>query len=512
MPLPAHLESLRVNIEAHARAYGLDFYDVIFECISFDEMNMVAAYGGFPTRYPHWKFGMEYETLAKGYAYGLSKIYELVINNDPCYAYLMSSNADVDQKLVMAHVYGHSDFFKNNFAFAHTSRKMMDTMANHGTRVRRIIDKYGLDKVEAFLDRCLSLENLIDRQSPFIKRHDSQRQKMDRDLEITEVPRLRADREYMRNYINPQAFLEQQRKRMEAEREREQKFPLSPQRDVLLFLLEHAPLEPWQRDCLSIVRDEAYYFAPQGQTKIMNEGWASYWHTTIMTQKVLLDSEVIDYADRHAGTMGMQPGSINPYKLGLELYRDIEDRWNKGRFGAQWENCDNLSERRAWDTHAMLGRKKIFEVRRHYNDVTFVDEFLTQDFARDNKLFNYAFNKKSNSYEIAGREFKQIKQKLLFQLTNFGQPFISVVDGNHHNTGELLLHHSHDGLDLRQDYMRDTLGHLASMWGRPVAIHTVIEGRPVAVHFDGKSVTQSSLAAAGSSGSAATAAPAAPPA
>src|SRR6478735_9972532 len=172
MPLPPHLEALRAEIASYARGYGLDFFDVIFECVTYDEMNMIAAYGGFPTRFPHWKFGMEYEQLSKGYAYGLSKIYELVINNDPSYAYLMSSNADVDQKLVMAHVYGHVDFFKNNFSFAHTNRKMMDIMANHGTKIRRYIDKYGLDKVETFIDRCLSIDNLIDRQLPFIKRHE----------------------------------------------------------------------------------------------------------------------------------------------------------------------------------------------------------------------------------------------------------------------------------------------------------------------------------------------------
>jgi stage V sporulation protein R len=493
MPLPPHLEALRAEIESYARGYGLDFFDVIFECVSFDEMNMIAAYGGFPTRYPHWKFGMEYEQLAKGYAYGLSKIYELVINNDPCYAYLMSSNADVDQKLVMAHVYGHCDFFKNNFSFAHTNRKMMDTMANHGTKIRRYIDKYGLDKVETFIDRCLSVDNLIDRQSPFIKRHEEKREKPERDIEVTEVPTLRADREYMRGYINPQAFINEQRKRLEAERERERKFPERPERDVILFLLQNAPLENWERDVLAMIREEAYYFAPQGQTKIMNEGWASYWHTTIMTQKALKDSEVIDYADRHAGTMGMQPGSINPYKLGLELFRDIEDRWNKGRYGKEWEECDSLAKRKSWDTGAGLGKQKIFEVRRHYNDVTFIDEFLTQDFARDNKLFNYAFNKKTGNWEIAGREFREIKNKLLFQLTNFGEPFISVVDGNFRNRGELLLKHQHDGMDLRQDYMRDTLANLRAMWSRPVGIVTRVDGRMVLVRFDGQDYSEADI-------------------
>ena len=121
MVLPARLEEQRLKIHAYAQDFGLDFYDTIFEYVNFEEMSMIASYGGFPTRYPHWKFGMEYEQLAKSYKYGLSRIYELVINNDPSYAYLLKSNTDTDQKLVMAHVYGHVDFFKNNSTFSNIS-------------------------------------------------------------------------------------------------------------------------------------------------------------------------------------------------------------------------------------------------------------------------------------------------------------------------------------------------------------------------------------------------------
>lgn len=494
MPLPSHLEEIRVRIEGHAREFGLDFYDVVFECVSFDEMNMVAAFGGFPTRYPHWKFGMKYEHLTKSYTYGLSKIYELVINNDPSYAYLMASNEDVDQKLVMAHVYGHVDFFKNNFSFAHTNRKMMDTMANHGTKIRRYIDKYGLDKVEGFVDKCLSVDNLIDRQSPYIKRRDdTKKDKPERDLEIVDVPKLRTTREYMQGYINPDEFIAEQRRRLQEERERERRFPERPERDIMLFLVENAPLESWERDILALVREEAYYFAPQAQTKILNEGWASFWHTTIMTQRALTDSEVIDYADHHAGIMGVQPGSINPYKLGLELLRDIEDRWNRGRFGKEWEECDSLAKRKSWDTQTGLGRQKIFEVRRHYNDVTFIDEFLTPDFIREHNMFTYGYNKKTGDWEITDREAMVVREKLLGQLTNMGQPFVSVIDGNYENRGELLLKHQHDGTDLRQDYMRDTLANIHSLWARPVGIVTRIDGRTALVRFDGQDYRETEI-------------------
>src|ERR671935_3059102 len=170
--LPPDLRALKEEIEGHARTYGLDFYETIFEVVDADDLNEIASYGGFPTRHPPRSFGMGYEELRKGYDYGLSKIYEMVINNDPCYAYLMRSNHLVDQKLVMAHVYGHCDFFKNNFWFSKTDRKMMDEMANHGNRVRRYMDEVGVEEVEEFIDACLSIEDLIDIHSPFIRRRE----------------------------------------------------------------------------------------------------------------------------------------------------------------------------------------------------------------------------------------------------------------------------------------------------------------------------------------------------
>src|SRR5512141_2304651 len=235
--LPARPHDIRNRVEKYARDYGLDFYDTIFEVLNFDEINMVAAYGGFPNRYPHWRFGMEYDRLAKGYEYGLSKIYEMVINNDPSYAYLLESNMDVDQKLVMAHVFGHVDFFKNNFMFRHTNRKMMDQMANHATRVRRYQDSLGVEKVEDFIDRCLSLENLIDYQSPYVKRRADPKLEAEQQQKVAQG--FKTDREYMREYINPPEFLREQQKKLEEELQRAKKVPERPERDVLQFLLEY---------------------------------------------------------------------------------------------------------------------------------------------------------------------------------------------------------------------------------------------------------------------------------
>ena len=486
MPLPKELEAVRAKIEGHARDYGLDFFDTIFEVLDFKQINEVASYGGFPTRYPHWRFGMEYERMEKGYAYGLQKIYEMVINNDPCYAYLLRSNNLVDQKIVMAHVYAHCDFFKMNNFFAKTNRKMMDEMANHGSRIQRYIDRFGIDCVESFVDACLSIENLIDIHSPFIARPYGQDEKCPGDGDDGDHVRRIKSKAYMDSYINPKEFLEAQEERMREERTRTASFPKSPERDVLLFLIESAPINSWQRDILSMVREEGYYFAPQAQTKIMNEGWATYWHSKIMTRKCLEDWEVVDYADHHSGTVATSPGRVNPYKIGLELFRDIEDRWNKGKFGSEYDACDDMTARKAWDRQLGLGREKIFEVRRLYNDLTFIDAFLTEEFCREQKLFTYAFNPKTEYYEIASRQFAEVKKKLLFALTNFGQPIIRVVDGNYSNSMELYLEHQYEGGDLMQNQAMDTLKNLHRIWTRPVHIETVSEGKKVLLSFDGQ--------------------------
>ena len=899
MSINAQLWEIKEHIRERARAYGLDFFETIFEVVDYKKINELAAYGGFPTRYPHWRFGMEYEQLSKSAEYGLSKIYEMVINNDPSYAYLLEGNNLVDQKTVIAHVYAHVDFFKNNYYFSKTNRKMVDAMANHATRVRRYIDRKGIEAVEDFIDTCLSIDNLIDYYSPFIERRRAS-EHADEDRE-PELSRFQA-KDYMESFINPEEVLAAQRKKLEEQAQKKRAFPLRPERDVMLFLLEHAPLERWEADVLGMIRDEAYYFAPQGQTKIMNEGWAcvdpgtlvfthdglvpmgqlvqdvlgqdphvqgahaqgslirrssralaararssawavsdgqqprqvydahviedhdtitlttacglrlcgssnhrvmdasgawqrldalavgqrvhvsggaglwaqrpaalrwqpraslsdlaqltslggplgastlalraarapalnsprgsgelgsgelghalrapqaldeelaaclgylvgagrlhedlhtvtlqaealdlverfaasahavfglraslqrltschsawlrsgalcdfliqaaglapgpdiapggvpscvlrspwpmvraflralfqvlakplpagglevrcdghalaaqlqlvllnagvlsrltsdqgrawrlaldapnaqrltsllqpspatdspperdasspwqdeivhmargrgrvvdisvrqthryaaagfinhnSFWHSRILTEGGVLDaSEIIDFADINSRVLQTSPGQLNPYKLGVELFRDIEYRWDTGRFGREWEEVSTLDRLAAWNKDLGLGRQKLFEVRKLYNDITFIDEFLTEDFARRNKMFSYIFNKKTGNWEIESRDFHKIKQRLLDQLTNFGQPFIFVKDGNFKNRAELLLHHKFSGVELRVDYARGVLQAIQRIWKRPVNLETILDGKGVLLSFNGQ--------------------------
>ena len=505
--LPRYLREEKEKIEKIAREVGLDFFPTVFEMLTYDQMNEIAAYSGFPSRYSHWRFGMEYEQLAKSYEYGLSKIYEMVINNNPSYAYLLEGNSLTDQKLVMAHVFGHVDFFKNNFCFRATDldqrgslvdpvrkadlydpdRKWIDKMANHGSRISRHIERLGINKVETFIDQVLSLENLIDPWRPFTGKATPRDEEKEA-REPLEVPKLQA-KEYMDAYINPEEYLDAQKKKLELQRPEQKKLPEHPERDVLKFLIDHAPLERWERDVMEVIRDEAYYFIPQMQTKIMNEGWASYWHSRLMTERICDASEIIEYADHNAGVMATSPGRLNPYKVGVELYRYIEERWNKGRFGREWEECMDLDAKRNWDMHLGLGRKKIFEVRALYNDVTFIDEFLTPEFCVDQKMYTFGFSGRNDRFEIESREFKEVKEKMLFQLTNFGNPYIRVIDANYANRGELLLEHQHGGVDLRTDYAKETLAALVRVWKRPAAVTTKLENKQVLLRFDGKEHT-----------------------
>ena len=502
--LPKEIAEQAEIIAQYARKEGLDFYPVLYEMLTTEQISQVAAYGGFPKRYPHWRFGMEYEKLRKQHRYGLGKIYEMVINNDPCYAYLLNDNAMVDHKTVIAHVFGHSDFFKNNTWFSKTNRRMMDEMANHATRIRRYIERYGLEKVEQFIDTCTAMDGLIDPHSAFMRRearpapptYGSDR-KDDQKVDVVRYPA----KGYMDRYINPPEKLASERDARAAEKERTKSFfPLKPVKDVMLFLLQNAPLEDWQADILSIIREEEYYFAPQGQTKIMNEGWASYWHSTIMTNYVLRADELIDYCDHHSGTLATSPGRLNPYKLGIELLRDIERRWNTGCYGAEYDACADMAEKREWGKdkapegrivgRGSPGREKIFEVRALYNDVTFLDEFLTPEFVDEQKLYHYRQDPTTGRMVVVNRDFEKIKSQLLFMLTNHAQPYIYVMDGNYRNRGELYLAHRHIGADLDIKYAVGTLKEIQKVWKRPVHLHARIDDDPILFTYDGENSSQ----------------------
>jgi len=490
--ISGELLELKEEIEALAKDYGLDFYPVIFEMCDYDTINILASQGGFPTRYPHWRFGMEYDQMSKNYAYGLQKIYEMVINTAPCYAYLLNVNPMVDQKIVMCHVYGHADFFKNNFWFKNTNKKMMDVMANHGAKIRRYMEKFGQDKVEAFIDRVLSLENLLDINILFDK--PDTLAKRDRHLEYLdeeeEFDELEGTSQALKTFINSKN--RSKKEKGEGAKSSDEEVVITedetqfPTKDIMKFLMESAPIKEWESDIIGILREEAYYFLPQRITKIMNEGWASYWHSKMMTQKVMKASEVIDFADHHAGVTAMSRKNINPYKIGIELFRDIEYRWNTGKFGKEYLDCTDMAQKANWNTETNQGMEKIFEVRRTHNDITFIDEFFTKEFCERQKLFTYKFNNRTGRFEIDSKEFQEIKMKLLNSLTNFGSPVIELESANYKNRGELLLRHVHQGVDLDINLAQETMKNIFHIWKRPINLATISEEKESVLHFDGQ--------------------------
>jgi stage V sporulation protein R len=417
----------------------------------------------------------------------------MVINTNPCYAYLLEVNNWLDQKLVMAHVYGHNDFFKNNMWFSGTNRNMMDVMANNGTKIRRYMEKYGQDRVEQFIDKVLSLENLLDINNMFETNeviHSRGEKAKQAAIEAQNDGYMMDDRsQALKSFMNASK-----------KKENESVVPVEQpteffsaeenitrgEKDILKFLIENAPLEEWEADIIGCLREEAYYFLPQRMTKIMNEGWASYWHSTILTQKALSSSEFIDFADIHAGVMQMSKKNINPYKIGIELMRDIEFRWNTGRFGKDYNECPSMHDKENWDTKLGLGRDKIFEVRKSHNDITFLEEFLTPEFCNRQQLFTYKHNPRSGRMEIDTRDFQAIKQKLLTQLTNAGAPLIQVEDANFKNRKELLLKHIHGGVDLDMQFADATMRNLYALWKRPINLQTTVEDKEITFNFNGQ--------------------------
>jgi len=459
---------------------GLDFYPVEFILVSSEEMSALAAFGGFPQRYPHYSFGQEYESVQQRYRWGRSRIYEMVINSDPSYAYLMEGNLDIDQKLVMAHVYGHVDFFKNNQWFQHTNRKSVKMMADHAVRVSRIIDRVGEEAVEKWIDLCLCVQNFIDPYAPYRAGFEDRLAVEDNtgslpDIRTTEFDphRFHDDDPDLQAYMNPSSYICEQREAYVAAIRKETKFPPEPERDILGFLIAHGQMKDWQRHILAMIREESYYFYPQGMTKIMNEGWAVTWHTTLMDEYAE-GNEAVAYASHHSGVVHWPQSSLNVYALGWKLFQHIKMRWDKGRFGKEWEECTDRVKRKEWDTGAMKGMEKIFEVRRTHNDAQFLQEFIDREFVEEHLMFIYSERRSDGEIVLETNDWRDIRDALVSSITFRGQPVLRVIDGNHDNRRELLIEQAMDlgDSEVHRSSAVDVISALAQMWGRKVLVRT----------------------------------------
>lgn len=453
------LEYAIAEITEIAQSFGLDFYPMRYEICPADIIYTFGAYG-MPTRFSHWSFGKTFHKMKLQYDLNLSKIYELVINSNPCYAFLLKGNSLIQNKLIVAHVLAHCDFFKNNAHFTHTSRDMVESMAASAERIRSYELAYGKEVVEEFLDHVLAIQehinpsyqdrkNLYQKKSPVLPARQKSKTPYDDLWALDEISSTKPE---------------------QPSTEPPEKIPQLPEKDLLLFIMNHSrKLEDWHQDILTILRDEMLYFWPQLETKIMNEGWASYWHIRILRELDLTEEETIEFAKLNASVIQPSPTSINPYLLGLKIFEDIEKRWDQ----RAKEGKSDVS-----------GREKIFEVRELDSDVSFIRNYLTKELVEDLDL--YVFQLEGNHWKVSEKEWENVRDQLVMSRINGGHPYIVVKDGDYQQNGELYLLHQYEGIELDIKYLEKTLPHIYALWGRNVYLETKLENRPVLFSYNGK--------------------------
>jgi stage V sporulation protein R len=463
------LEAAVEQIWEVARQFGLDPYPTNFELVPAPVMYEVGSYA-LPGRYSHWTFGKAYHRMKTMYDFGLSKIYEVVINTNPAYGFLLETNSPVQNKMVIAHVLGHVDFFKNNSYFSKTNRRMVESVSTHAQRMMEYEFKHGRKTVERFLDAVLAIEEHIDPYF-FIKheltpaeerrRHD-QRPKEGRYDDLWLLDKAEKNAATKETETQPDSD--------ESPRER------LPEKDLLFYMMKNSPvLSVWQRDVIAMVHEEMEYFVPQMQTKIMNEGWASIWHARIMRELDLTGSDHIEFANLHSGVVSPQKGQLNPYYLGYKIFEDIERRWNE----------PSKEEREKFHRVGNEGREKIFEVRELENDVSFLRNYLTEDLCEELDLFVYELVEEEE-WTITDKRWEKVRDQLVSNMTNFGFPYLQVEDGDYNGNRELYLKHRYEGTELELRYGRKALEHVYTLWGRPVHLETVIDEETTVLHYNGE--------------------------
>ncbi len=451
------LESWNGRILAVARDCGLDPCPQEFEICDHGQMFAYMVYSGMPSHYPHWSYGKSYEKLKTLYDYGVSGLpYEMVINANPSIAYLMRDNTLLLQVLTIAHVYGHNDFFKNNFTFRSTRAEFtIQTFKTHADRVREYIEdpSIGLEKVEKLLDAAHALSLQCRRN--LAMRKQTPEEELERRLEEAQpsadpFQSIHRRQEYVAPDLN--------------------RVPLYPEEDMLIFIRDHNPhFSDWERDLLTIVHEEAQYFIPQLETKIMNEGWASFWHKRILESLELPQSMQLEFMVRHNQVLSAVPGAINPYHLGMKVWEDIERRWNQ----------PTVEEEKEFGPRAQSGRDKIFAAREAERDVSFLRRYLTEELIRELNLFEY---QSRGGDRVVARvadddNWRAIKETLIRSVGTGTAPVIKIEDADYDNNRVLFLKHDHDGRDLQLEYAEKTLQYLRQLWGREVVLETEINGK-----------------------------------
>lgn len=413
-----------------AKDYGLDWFPIIYETCDYYEMIGSMAYHGMPTHYAHWSYGKSFEKTHQFYNLGMEGLpYELIINSDPSIAYLMRENPAYLQILIMAHCVGHSDFFKNNKTFENTNpQNIISKMRTAKKRIQSYIEdpSIGIDKVERILDAA----HTVAYQGVWQKRKRIPHEIIKNDL----VEKIKNDKNGKYKDVNIN------------------KIPLYQDYDLLGFICEHATgLEEWEIDCINIVRDEMKYFSPQMKTKIINEGWASFWHFKICNDLKLPQKYHLPFLKSHNQVVQPHIGRINPYNVGFHLFNKIEERY---------------------------GLDRCFLAREICHDESFIREYFTEEDCLELNMFSFSMKRTGYSIdEISDIDgWKQVKQSLIKNISVNTIPKIYVKEMEIGNI--LSLAHEHDGRDLELSYADEVVKSVMILWGDVVKLHTIIEEEP----------------------------------
>ena len=413
-----------------AKAHDLDWFPIRYEVCDYYSMIGHMAYHGMPTHYGHWSYGKSFEQIHQRYNAGMEGLpYELIINSNPSIAYLMKENPEYLQVLIMAHCVGHSDFFKNNATFANTSpENIVARLRNAKKRIQAYVEDptIGVEKVEEVLTAAHAVQFQMSRSR--VKR-STREEKVERIIKDALENDITLEQEDIEAPI------------------------LEPEYDILMFCAENSRRMPaWKRDLLEIVNMQAEYFIPQIQTKIMNEGWASFWHYRLMHKLNLPDKMHLAFLKMHNLVIRPHTGGLNPYHLGFELFKRIEEA---------------------------KGIEECFIARETLNDASFLMTYLTQKHCDELGLFSYSLKRKKGYLidDVSDDDgWKSIRSALIAGVGTNSMPVIYADDLD--NDFTLHLRHEHDGRDLDLDYADKVINHIKVLWGDEVKLRTIVEEEP----------------------------------
>lgn len=486
------LMKIEKRVHEIATESGLLTTDIDFEICPARRILEAMSYH-FPTNYSHWTFGRDFEKNRTFYEHtGTGIPYEQVWNFERPRALLVETNPFALNAMVIAHVFGHVDFFLGS-SYLKRGRSFSDVAEEARYAAKRFKEyeaRYGREAVEKTIDAALSVcwhqpaDPFLDEpddeeaRQKLITRGKSELRRLEKDTRIS-VEEMKKEKER----------IETQLKLLE------EKTPPEPVYDILKYILEHGDaLKPFQRDILTVIRNQARALAPNMRTKMLNEGWATYWHLRIMQQLtkegLISKSEHGVWTTFHAKVTKRNKFQINVYHLGPAILEYAEHIWDTGRFGREYEWCEDPHQREEWNTHLGKGKEKIFSIRERYSDRMSVEEFATDEFIRENELYVY---REVDDQRTGGTLLKIVeKNPALIRLylkryfSYYGIPPIAVIDGNLRDRGTLLLRHDDHGLELDERYIEETLRNIFFLRKRAVYLDSKKEAKIIRYWFDGK--------------------------